>query len=182
MQGHLCSERWVFGCSWELSQNDLYCTLPCHRWLFSQLPHKAPGKHLHLSTNVFETFFNSSFLSYFPPIDLFQVSKQQDCFGGNVQILSHKCSSQSSAAGVFCKLYTAFMWDQSVVLAVGLNLCLAVYVGWCTISDISVFRTVLARLCRLQLLTEPTVQFMVVYCLYLFHFRIKLWRDDILLL
>lgn len=174
MRSHLCSERRVFGCSWEPSQNDLYWTLPCHHLLFSQLLHKAPGKHLHLSTNFFETFFNSSFCLIFPPLIL-QVSKQQDCFGGNFLILSHECSSQRSAADVFCKLYTAFIWDQRVALAVGLNLCLAVYVGWYTISDISDFRTVSARLCCLQLLlTKPLVWFMVLYCLYLYSFSIKL--------
>lgn len=83
-------------------------------------------------------FFNSYFCLIFPPLIL-QVSKQQDCFGGNFLILSDV--SQRSAADVFCKLYTAFIWDQRVALAVGLNLCLAVYVGWYTISDISDFRS-----------------------------------------
>lgn len=174
MWSHLCSERsvWLFMGTvpeWPLLDTPLPSLV-----VFTIASQGTLETFAFVNKLLWNLFFNSSFCLISPPLIL-QVSKQQDCFGGNFLILSHECSSQRSAADVFCKLYTAFIWDQRVALAVGLNLCLAVYVGWYTISDISDFRTVSARLCCLQLLlTKPLVWFMVVYCLYLYSFSIKL--------
>lgn len=135
MQDHLCSERRVFVCSWELSQNDLYWTLPCYCLLFSPLLHEAPGKHLHLSTNIFEMFFNSSFCLIFPQWS-FSGIKTTGLFRGKCSgFVSWMQLSKLCSCMMYFKLYTAFLWGENVALAIGLNLCLAVYVGWYTITD-----------------------------------------------
>lgn len=149
MRSHLCSERRVFGCSWEQSQ----MTFTGHSPAIACFFHNCFTRHLEniciCQQTSLKPFFKLLFVLFSPLI--LQVSKQQDCFGGNFQILSHECSSQRSAADVFCKLYTAFIWDQRVALAVGLNLCLAVYAGWYTILDQSQLVYVVYSCCSLNL-------------------------------
>jgi len=88
MKDHLCSSEYV-------CPRMTFTGLPlCHCLLFSQLLHKAPGKHLHISTstNIFESFYNSFFFClFFSSNDPFQVSKQQDCLGERFRQLSNLC-------------------------------------------------------------------------------------------